>query len=70
MKPVMTKKSWNDFKGLVAGLFAALGVETWIYPSELDTMFQSGAISAGEGRIIAAIFVVGAAIVLFLPSDQ
>lgn len=48
-------------KNGVAVLFAGIGVASWIWPTFNGILFEPSQVSVGEGRIIAAIFIVGAA---------
>ena len=50
----------------VAVGFAVIGVLSYFWPGFNGVFFEPSDISLGESRIIAAIFLVGAAIVWFI----
>jgi hypothetical protein len=45
----------------VAVILAAAGATSWSYPTFNGFLFDAASVSAGEGRIVGAIFLVGAA---------
>jgi hypothetical protein len=51
---------------IVVGLFAS-GVGMWFWPDFNGFLFDPTDMSVGVSRIIAAIFLVGAAILFFMP---
>jgi hypothetical protein len=53
-------------KGVAVGLFVAACLNLYS-PGFNGIFFDPVKISVGEGRIIAAIFIVGAAVVWFMP---
>jgi hypothetical protein len=59
-KPVKSKQT-------VAIGFAVYSTISWFAPEFSGVMFDDAAVSAGEGRIISAILLVGAAILWFMP---
>jgi hypothetical protein len=56
-------------KGATAGLMLATGIAQSIWPNWRGLLYEPPPISYGDARIIGTIFIVGAAIVFFLP-DQ
>jgi hypothetical protein len=52
---------------MVAVGLAALGLANWYLPGFNEFLFAPSSASAGDGQIVGAIFLVGAAIVWFLP---
>jgi hypothetical protein len=52
----------------IAIAFAVIGATSWYWPGFNGVFFSPTDISAGDGRIIAAIFLVGAAVVWFIRS--
>ena len=54
----------------VATFLAAAGFTSWIAPGFNGAFFDAVQVSDGEGRIVGAIFIVGAAIVWFLPERR
>ena len=57
-------------KGTVALLLLAGGVMMWFDPGFNGVLFERSNISLAEGRTIAAILFVGAAIVWMLPGKR
>lgn len=51
-------------KGIAGGLLVA-GILSWYDPGFNGFWAEASNVSAGDGRIIGAIFIVGAAIVFF-----
>jgi hypothetical protein len=51
----------------VAVCFIVAGVTSWSYPAFNGFLFEAASVSAGEGRIVGAIFLVGAALLWFAP---
>ncbi len=47
--------------------FAVTGVCSWWWPSFNGFFFAPSDISAGDGRIVGTILIVGAAILWFMP---
>jgi hypothetical protein len=52
----------------VSGGFTALGIGSWYMPGFNGVLSAPTHVSAGEGQIVGAIFLVGAAILWFLPT--
>jgi len=50
--------------------FAIAGTMSWFWPGFNGAFFNPVQISIGESRIIAAILVVGAAILWFMPTNR
>jgi hypothetical protein len=50
----------------VALVLAIVGIMSWFWPQWNGTLFPPSDVSAGEGHIIGAIFIVGAAVVWFI----
>ena len=51
--------------------FVGAGMISWFLPGFNGYLFEPSVISAGDGRIVGAIFLVGAAIVWFVrPEDK
>ena len=55
--------------GIATALFVA-GCYSWYSPGYNGIFLDPVSVSPGEGRIIAAILVVGAAIVWLMPSSK
>jgi hypothetical protein len=53
-------------RSVAVGL-AALGLASWYMPGFNGFLFTPSSVSAGDGQIVGAIFLVGGAIVWFLP---
>jgi hypothetical protein len=51
----------------VSGILAVFGFMNWNFPGSNGFFFAADTMSVGDGRIVGAIFMVGAAIVWFLP---
>jgi hypothetical protein len=52
-----------------ASLFLG-GCLSWYSPGFSGALFEPVSMSAGEGRIVGAIFIVGAAVVWFMPQSK
>ena len=50
----------------VAVVFAVIGAATWYWPRFNGFLFQASDIRLGESRIVASIFLVGAAVLWFM----
>jgi hypothetical protein len=50
----------------VAALFLTGGLVSWTYPTFNGFLFEAANVSAGEGRIVGAIFLVAAAHLWFM----
>jgi len=56
-------------KGVAVSLFVA-GCSIWYAPGFNGIFFDPVAVTPGEGRIASAIFIVGAAILWFMPQSK
>ena len=56
-------------KGAAIGLFI-MGISSYYDPGFSGIFHDHVQISAGDGRIMAAIYIVGAAIVWFMPQPK
>jgi hypothetical protein len=50
----------------VAVFFLVMAVANWYWPRFNGVFFETSDVTDGEGRIIAAVFAVGAAILWFM----
>jgi len=54
----------------VAAVLLIMGCSSWFAPGFSGIFFDPVNVSAGEGRIMAAVYLVGAAIVWFMPQAK
>jgi hypothetical protein len=57
----------SPFKTAMSIGFAIAGLTSWYDPSFNGFLSEGTSISAGDGRIVGAIFFIGAAVVWFMP---
>lgn len=62
----MTGKYVKSKQAVAIG-FAVFSIVSWFAPGFSGVMFADAAVSAGEGRIISTILLVGAALLWFMP---
>jgi hypothetical protein len=54
-------------KRTIAGAFAGVGIASYYWPSFAGMLVADVAVTAGEGRIAAAVYFLGAAVLWFMP---
>ena len=51
------------YKTSVSIVFVVCGLLSWLWPNFNGILFEPSIVSVGEGRIVGALFLVGAAII-------
>lgn len=51
----------------IAIALAVIGAFSWHVPGFNGVFFAQAAVTAGDGQIVAAVFLVGAALLWFMP---
>lgn len=54
----------------LAVILGGLGLVYWVYPGFSGLLFSDAAVTDGEGRIVGAIFIVGASQLWFMNKRQ